>query len=184
MKVIGLTGGIAAGKSLIAKRLQELGFQVFDADKSVRSFYQDISQLDKVEEVVGMREINEIRQLVFEDQLLLKRLQDIIHPYVQEEIMEFVTKNNNENLIFLEVPLLFEGELWKLCDHIIYVSAEDHVRKKRFLSRGKGGEDIFEQVKVNQVKEVDIMHHDPFVIKNSSAIKDAYLQLEEILMKL
>ena len=114
--IVGLTGGIASGKSTVSKYLAEKGFKVYDADKIAK----DSSKKNLVHEVIilkvgdkiltedGKVDRKKLKEIVFADKDKLKKLNAIIHPKVIDFYRELKEKNTDETIIF-DVPLLFES---------------------------------------------------------------------------
>ena len=123
MKIIGLTGGIATGKSTVARTLRELGATVIDADEIAHSViepgkpaWEDIvkkfgSHILKPDQTIDPEKL---RTIVFNDPELLLELNQITHPRVAEHLKHiFTTVRNKQSdaILFLEVPLLYETHL-------------------------------------------------------------------------
>ena len=80
--IIGLTGGIASGKSTASKYLAEQGFKIYDADKIAKEISESKETKEEILKIFGTVERAEIKKIVFEDKEKLKILNDIIHPRV------------------------------------------------------------------------------------------------------
>lgn len=143
MKWIGLTGGIASGKTTVANMFRELAVPVVDADrlahlalaknkdKIITYFGRDIIDED------GEINRRELGEKVFENPKLLKSLEALIHPYVQgkvEEKKRLFELAGHEVAIY-DVPLLFENDLQKSFDEVILVYVPEEVSKKRLMER-------------------------------------------------
>lgn len=116
-KVIGLTGGISTGKSTVSEIISEKGFKVIDADLISREIL-DIGQ-DAYKEVVnffGIEVLNPDKTInrtylgtkIFRDKKLRDRLNSITHPSIMKKIKQQVDLNHEEEIIFLDIPLLIE----------------------------------------------------------------------------
>lgn len=183
MKIIGLTGGIATGKSLLAEKLKVKGYTVFDADIATKDFYKEEENLKQVKDIIGTSKIEEIREIVFKNKEALRKLENIIHPFIKKQIEKFILRERQagEKMIFLEVPLLLEGDLWQLCDHLIYIYADENAREERFLQRNKGSIEIFNAIKNRQIKLEDAKKFKPFLIKNTGTKEHLYRKLDMVL---
>ena len=127
MKTIGLTGGIASGKSTVASILQKLGAHIFDADIASRQAVARGSQgLQQVIDVFGRDYLTidgeldrqKIAQLVFENKAALGQLESIVHTYVRSEAKKFLEQCRLQNFsaAVLDVPLLIECGWYKEVD--------------------------------------------------------------------
>ncbi len=145
MKIIGLTGGIAAGKNFVAEIFKQNGAAIFDADKEVHNLLESdgsiIHQVKKyfphsfVEKKIDRKILGKI---VFDDVKKLEILERILHPQVRKKYEEFLldAKKQNKKLVVLNIPLLLEKQGYK-CDKVVAVIAAKSVQRKRFLARAK-----------------------------------------------
>ncbi len=136
--VIGLTGGIASGKSNISKELRDLGFVVADADKYAHEAYNDPIILNEVKKsfsdafVGDLLDLKLLAKIIFNDEKKRDELNKLIHPYVIKCLERDIS--NNE-LIFLDIPLLFEAKLEYLCDKIICAYLDKDLEVERLMNR-------------------------------------------------
>jgi dephospho-CoA kinase len=144
--VIGLTGGIASGKSEVARRFQALGVQVIDADVAAR----DVVAVDSeglaevvaafgpgILDVVGALDRAAMRRLVFDDSDARKRLEAIVHPRVRA-ILEAGCASASGDYVIAAIPLLAEGggrEHYPWLDRILVVDVPPGIQLTRLLQR-------------------------------------------------
>ncbi|NLW22417.1 MAG: dephospho-CoA kinase [Tissierellia bacterium] len=126
-KIIGLTGGIATGKSTVSSILQKLGFKVIDADKIARDVvekgkpaYREIIHTFGKDILDEYGDINrrKLADIIFENPFHREKLNRIVHPYVFVTIKDSIAESECEKIIFLDIPLLIE-EMDKLKEHKI-----------------------------------------------------------------
>ena len=129
---VGLTGNIASGKSGVQNILLLSGYIVFDADESAH-FHLVNSKV--ILDEFGTNDRNILAKTVFADKTKLKKLEEIIHPLVRQDIQDFFAVNNSEKAVFASVPLLFEAGFEDLFDKIIFVSAPYNVRLERLIKK-------------------------------------------------
>ncbi|MFM2365328.1 MAG: hypothetical protein RLY79_997 [Actinomycetota bacterium] len=144
MLVVALTGGIGAGKSLVAQYFSELGARVVDADQLSRIAIERGS--DGFDEVVtrfgesilrnGDVDRKALGEIVFKDKAAKADLEAIIHPRVRELFLEVVADLASDEILIYEIPLLVETGAAKNFDQIITVEADLETRKDRLLKRG------------------------------------------------
>ena len=148
MKVIGLTGGIASGKSTIANLLRSLGAPVFDADAESRAMVAKGSPaLDEIAKVFGAEylkadgELNRAKmaELVFNDKAALKKLEGIIHKNVHAAAQSFLDDCRCKNLpaAVLDVPLLIECGWHKDVDEVWLVAVDSETQIERAMQRSQ-----------------------------------------------
>lgn len=143
MKVLGLTGGIASGKSLVSRFLRRMGAKVADADKLVHRLFLKPSIASQIGAIFpealksGKIDRAALGDAAFSNPFRLAVLESVIHPLVEAELKREIKKARVERrrLLVLEVPLLFESGLEKLCDATILVAAPRHIQKSRALRR-------------------------------------------------
>lgn len=144
-KVIGLTGGIASGKSTVSELLSVFGFKVVDADKAAREAVKKGSKgLAQVREVFGDEAIDEngemnrryMGDLVFNHPEKRLELNAIIHPIVRdimkEEKQEYLKQGYN---VIMDIPLLFENELENTVDEVWVVYTSESIQMDRLMQR-------------------------------------------------
>lgn len=141
MKVIGLTGGIGAGKSMVAKIWTHLGIPVFDADRVAKTAYQHAEIKEQVIDVLGEQaydgeQLNRqwVSAVVFEDKALLSGLNDIIHPYVRRQFNEW-KQHKQAPFVMREAAILFESGSDDDCDAVVLVAANLEERIQRVMRR-------------------------------------------------
>lgn len=143
---IGLTGGIATGKSTVSTIFKENNIPVIDADIEARYVvekgsegYQLIVEAFGEDILLPDGEINrpKLGAIVFSDEKKRQKLNEITHPRIRQQMLE--KKNqailNNERLVILDIPLLFEGELQSIVDKVVVVSTDASVQLERLMKR-------------------------------------------------
>jgi len=144
MLVVALTGGIGAGKSLVAQYFSELGARVVDADQLSRIAIERGSEgFDEVitrfgESILRNGDIDRkaLGEIIFKDKSAKADLEAIIHPRVRELFFEVVSDLASDEILIYEIPLLVETGAASNFDQIITVEADLEIRKSRLLKRG------------------------------------------------
>lgn len=194
-KIIGITGGIGSGKSLVSKFIEELGFPVYNSDfwaKELVNVDDDLKQ--KIIALLGENSYEEngkynrkfVGEKVFEDENLLTSLNEIIHPAVKIHFENWVNTQTNE-FVFKETALLFELKLNLGCYKSILVTADDNLRMKRVMDRdGKTYREV-EAIMQKQMPEKEKIKLADYVIYNNSdlaSLKEKTLDLIDKLRNL
>lgn len=147
MTVIGLTGGIASGKTTVAKMLAALGAEIIDADRLAREAVEPGGPAyatvvaDFGPEIVtadGRLDRERLAALVFADPERRRHLESLIHPYVRRESarrQEQIARRRPEALIVLDVPLLFESGMDRRLAEIVVVYVPRRVQLMRLMAR-------------------------------------------------
>ena len=180
--IIGLTGGIASGKSTVSKYLAEKGFKVYDADKIAK----DISEKKSVQEEIistfgnkildknGNIDRKKLKEIVFENKEKLEKLNGIIHPKVYKELKE----RNTDEVIIFDVPLLFESGIDKFCDKILVVISDYEVQLNRIIERDKINRELAEKIIRSQLSNEERIKKADVVIENNSNLEDLFKKVE------
>ncbi len=146
MKLIGLTGGIASGKSTAAEIFKELGFSVLIADQLARKVVEkgqpahtEIVQTfgPQILDPAGEIDRKKLAELVFSNRELLQKLNAITHPRVAALAAEEIQKRESMgvNTLIYEVPLLFETDMQGMFDAVILIAVPPEVQLRRLLDR-------------------------------------------------
>ena len=143
--VIGLTGGIGCGKSLVSRYLRSKNFTVIDADQIARQIMEPGSPgLEAAKEAFGLDILQadgslnrqKLGGLVFQNQNLLEKLNAITHPLIRQAIQDEIKKHAQEALVIVDIPLLFEsGGYEEWVDEIWVVSASEAQQIQRIRER-------------------------------------------------
>lgn len=141
MKVIGITGGVAAGKSELARIFRTRGFPVIDADALAHAcLAPGGSAHDAVVREFGTADRLTLRQKIFSSPELRKRLERILHPLIQAESQRLMEeyRRAGQALVFYEAALLVETSGYRKLDGLIVVRASESVRRSRLQARSPG----------------------------------------------
>ena len=143
--IIGITGGIGSGKSMVCKELQGMGYPVYDTDKEAKNLImhqEDVHQ--RIEQLLGkevfadgMYQTAWVAQQVFANPGLLAELNAIVHPAVKEDIRRWAAEQTDAKWLFVECAILYEAGMDVLCDQVVCVSAPEEVRLERVIARDK-----------------------------------------------
>ena len=151
MKKIGLTGGIGAGKTFVAKLFNQMGIPVFNADlEAKKCMVEDVNLMTAVQLAFG-REIyvngilqkEEIAKIVFNNEVALAKLNALVHPVVNQKFEDWC-KCKTAKLVIKEAAILFESGANIGLDAVICVSATETLRIARVLKRD---ESLVEDIK-------------------------------------
>ncbi len=186
-KIIGLTGGIGSGKTLVANYMKSLGIPVYIADEEGKKIMETQPVIELIQEVFGKSVIKsnkinreKLAQLVFNNQEQLQKLNAIIHPIVKQNFDIWVKNQANCPFVIKEAAILFESGSYKYCDSIITVTAPLETRLQRVIERDKTDrESVLNRIK-NQWTEEQKIEKSNFVIHNIS-VEDTKNQVDNIL---
>ena len=144
-KKIGLTGGIASGKTTVSDCFKKLGTKVIDADvishevtePSGSAFEEILSEFgSEILDENGLINRKKMRAIIFDDQSQKKILEEIIHPKVRDEMFKRINKSDDHYLI-VSVPLLVETGMNRIMDRTLLVDCSEDTQIKRLMHRDK-----------------------------------------------
>ena len=192
--IVGVIGGIGAGKSTIARLLVELGAEVVDADALAHEVLETpevkgslVSWLG--EEVLGEDgkvDRKKVAQRVFTSPEEIKKLETLVHPRVRKRIEERILEHSKRNkeakesgLLILDVPLLDGSPLRKHCSGMLFVDSQPGTRRKRVEARGwEPGE--LERRERLQTSLDEKKRLSDWVVDNSGTLEETQRQLKDL----
>lgn len=191
--VIGLTGGIATGKSVVSKYLIQKGYFVIDADqmthdlqKKGQTAYSKIVAYFGKEYLLNSGELNraKLAKHVFSNQNELKVITQIMDYELRSNIKQLIDMHSNENNIFLDAPTLFETGYEKLVDQTILVYCNSVNQFARLIKRdGLSYTDANDRLKSQWSLDIKIRLADN-LINNNDSIEQTRKQIDQFLMNL
>lgn len=190
--IIGLTGGIATGKSEASKIFKKLGCYVIDADKISRQLTTKGSDvLKKIVESFGTEILTKkgslnrkkLGRLIFNNKGAKLQLERILHVYIIKKINEIVAKKYKDTDIVIDAPLLFEVGLDRICNKVIVIYAQYSLQLKRFMKRDNLSKAEAEQRISVQMPIEEKMMLATVVIDNSYTLKDLTKNIKQVYSK-
>ncbi len=192
MKVIGLTGNIACGKSVVASLLEDLGAKVIDADDIARKVVEPKEPAwNEIVDVFGKIILNPdnsinrkaLGEIIFNDDQKRNILNDITHPKIIQKVRETVETYQNENVevIIIEAALIVEkGGLKDLIEGLIVVTSDEESQIERLIKRnGLSREEALSRINSQMPTQEKVLHAD-YVIDNSGTIDKTQYQVKSI----
>lgn len=191
MKIIGITGGVGAGKSMLltyienhyscrviyadltAKRLQEKGNGCYE--ELVRLLGTGVLCVD------GSIDRQKMAQSIFHDQKLLAGVNAILHPAVKRTILAEIKKEADTGKVdyfFIEAALLIEEHYDEICDELWYIYADEDARRRRLMETRGYMETKADAIMSSQLSEEEFRRHCRVVIDNSGEPEEAYRQID------
>jgi dephospho-CoA kinase len=189
-KIIGLTGGIGSGKTMVAEYFISLGIPVYIADEEAKKLMTSDDIINALSNEFG-KDILEngiinrekLAQLVFNNPKKLQKLNSIVHPIVKIHFDNWVEKHKNYPFVVKEAAILFESGSYKYCDTIITVTSPLKIRLQRVMKRDKTDrESVLKRIE-NQWTDEQRITKSNYVIHNLS-VESTKKQVDEILKKL
>jgi dephospho-CoA kinase len=159
--IIGITGGIGSGKSTLSEHLRLEGYDVYDSDQEARRLQNENLSLKKQlidlfgEEIYNSQGLNRpvLAKIVFANQDLLFKLNQIVHPFVKEDFKNWIPRHSSKQFLFMESAILFECRFNKLVDKVVLMTASEQLRIHRVIKRDGITKEEVEARMLNQLPD-------------------------------
>lgn len=189
--IIGITGSISCGKSTVSNYLKSKGYIVIDADKIGHEALDDDYVKEKLilafgNEILEDNKISrqKLGELVFGNSSNLNVLNSIIHPEIRKKILEKIDKNNDKELIFIDVALLFEAKFDDLVDKIIVVYVDKNTQLTRLMKRNSISKKEALSRIVSQMSPIEKAKLGDYTVNNNLDVINTYEQVDKVLSEL
>lgn len=189
--IVGITGSIASGKSLVTNYLLENNYKVIDSDKISHNvlLLEEVKQ--KIEYNFGSKIITnnqvdrkQLGMIIFNDNNKKEKLQSIVFPYILQEINNQINEYKDEKIIFLDAPLLIEYNLLYLVDKVIMLNIEKNIQIERLMKRDNITYD-YAISKINaQIPLEEKLQYADYIIDNNLDRNNAINQIKNIIKQL
>ena len=192
MKVIGLTGNIGCGKSVVARMFEELGARVIDADRIARLVVDPGEPAWKeIVKTFGKEILNQdgtinrgrLGEIVFNDKEKRETLNGITHPRIIERIKELIEESGRENVevVIVEAALIVEkGGMKPLINDLIVVTADEKAQIRRLMGRDRFSREAALSRIRSQIPLSEKVGLATYVIDNSGTLEETRRQVEEV----
>lgn len=190
MRLIGITGGVGAGKSEILKFIgQHYKCKIYLADEVAHEIQKPGQPCyQKIVSLVGRDILNEdgaidkniLATKIFMNHSLLLHINNIVHPSVRvflEDAVKEAREDGDVELFFIEAALLIENNYNAFVDEMWYVYARDEIRRERLRKNRGYSDEKIERIMRSQLSEEKFRNNSDFVIDNSDSIEQAYEQI-------
>ncbi|MBP3194631.1 MAG: dephospho-CoA kinase [Cardiobacteriaceae bacterium] len=191
--IIGITGGIASGKSSCSKYFSSLGYSVVDADlisREVVAAGGDFLRLlvaefgRKILLSDGNLDRAYFRELIFSNAAVMSKVNSLMHPLIAEVAKERLFNYSQSDIVFYDAALLFEAEHNKFCDLTVTVDIPENLQIERALKRGNITREILQKIMAVQMPRFLRLMRSNFCIDNSGTYEDTEYQCDLFLKKI
>lgn len=188
--VIGLTGGIASGKSTVSQMLKDKGLAVVDADRLVKEIYALPETLDFIQkefpDVIqnGTIQFHLLRQKVFSDSKVKATVENFIYQRLPQAFQTAFKKFNQPQILIYDVPLLFERDMKGYFDLTVLVYAPQNLQRERLIKRDKQTPEMADTILNQQMNIEEKKLKADFVINNSTSEAELAKEVENFLRQI
>lgn len=175
MKIVGITGGIGSGKSVVCKVFEQLGIPIYDADSAAKLLYDKFPELKQsIKELVSEDAIDKngnvnrkkLAEIIFNSDEKLAILNKLVHPLVKLDFKNWVDSHKGYPYLIKEAAILFESGANKDCDNVITVISPIELRIERIRQRDKKTKTEIESIISRQLSDEELIKRSDFVIYN------------------
>ena len=193
MKIIGITGGIASGKSTVSLYLKEKhDAYIFDADKEAKALLQSSFVKDKILQAFPNLEDfspKSIAKEVFKNSESQSKINNIIHPMISDLIIERINeKKDLHNFFVIDAALIIESGIFeqhqKSGAKLILVKADEQIRLKRAIHRNNLEEETVKDRIRLQMNDDEKSKYSDYVVENNSSKFELFSKIDEIITKI
>ena len=193
MKIIGITGGIASGKSTVSLYLKDkYDAYIFDADKEAKALQQSSFVKDKILQAFPNLEefsATSIAKEVFQNSESQSKINNIIHPMISDLILERINqKKDLHNIFVVDAALIIESGIFeqhqKNGAKLILVIADEGIRLKRAILRDNLGEKTIKDRMSLQMNDDEKSKYSDYVVENNSSEFELFSKIDEIIKKI
>lgn len=194
MKVIGITGGVGAGKTQVLSYIGEhYRCRIIRADEAAHLLYEPEQECYKrLVELLGREILNddgainkaEMAERIFSDRTLLERVNNIVHPEVKKYILGQIAYEKEKGVsdyFFIEAALLIEEHYDQIADELWYVHSDAAVREKRLAESRHYSAQKTAGIMKGQLSEEEFRKHCKVVISNNGNLEETYKQIQDIM---
>ena len=190
--IVGLTGGIASGKSTVSNLFRKYGIEIVDADKVAKEVSEKKESIEKISNIFGKDildsdgkiEREKLREKAFKNRELLQELNKIIHPQVMEYFKRKKEENSKDEILIFDIPLLYETKMEYLCDKIIVVGVDVQKQIRRVVARDGSSEELAKKIIFNQMPLDEKIKKADIVIMNDGTLDELEAKVMKIYREL
>ena len=179
------------GKTTVSNMFRDLGVPVWCADNEVNLLYSKNGEATKavIKEfpiTVTEKGIDKekLRNLIHEDNSILKRIEEIVHPLLKKSRNSFLKINHELPIIIFDIPLLFEKHQEKNFDAVLVVTASEMTQKNRVLKRKNVTLKDFQLIKRNQLGEKEKLKKASFIINTDKKLSETKKDVQDLYQKI
>lgn len=190
--ILGLTGGIASGKSTVSNIFKKYGIYIADADKIAKELGNREDVIDEIGEKIskividknGIVDRAKLKEIVFSDKSKLEILNKIYHPKIREEFKKIKLNSSKNDIIIFDVPLLFETGMYTLCDKNILVYVNEDIQIERLIARDGITKELAKKIIDSQMSLDEKKSKSDILIENNDSLEELEKKVEMVYKKI
>ncbi|HIP68729.1 MAG TPA: dephospho-CoA kinase [Chromatiales bacterium] len=191
MLVVGLTGGIGSGKSTVAELFAEKNIPIVDADEISHALTQpDGRAYEKLKSWLGNQffdhqgqlKRSKLRELVFSKPEVLDKLEQLLHPLVEDAIKQRLEELSQQahDYVIVVIPLLIETKMYSLVDRVLVIDCPEPLQIKRVTARDNSSVETIKKILAQQINSEERLKHADDIIVNTGTLNELKPQIEKL----
>lgn len=194
MKIIGITGGVGAGKTQVLSYIDEhYKCRIIRADETAHLLYEKGQACyQALVKLFGKQILDDddaidkkkMAELIFKDKVRLEQVNAIVHPAVKKYILEQISYEKEKKEVdyfFIEAALLIEEHYDQIVDELWYIHSNEDIRRRRLAQNRQYSEQKISDIMKGQLNEGEFRKHCQRVITNNGELKETYQQINRIM---
>ena len=182
---VAITGNIASGKSQVEQYISKNGYAVFDTDIIAHDILDDMTDFYGYDVFTdGKIDRKKLGELVFSDNNIKKKLEEIIHPLVKDKILQLFEQHKSDKFVFISVPLLYEAGFESLFDKVLLITINPKLQLERLMIRNNFTEEQAKSRIGSQISQDYKINNADYIISNNGTLEDLYLSINKFLAQL
>jgi dephospho-CoA kinase len=192
MKIIGITGGVGAGKTMVLSYIEKhYNSRIIRADEAAHLLYEPgrecyIKLVELLGDIIlssdGTIDKPKMASLIFGDKLLLEKVNNIVHPEVKNYIVEQISSEKQRGIVdyfFIEAALLIEEHYDEIVDEMWYIYTDASIREKRLADNRNYSSRKTADIMKGQLSDEEFRKHCQVVITNNGNLEETYNQIKK-----
>lgn len=183
---IGITGGIACGKSAVSKIIEEMNHLVIDTDLLAKEIRERPSIAQKIAEVFKLTDPAQLRNLIFSSASAKFKLERILHPEIRARMNNEIekAKSTQHTMMFVAIPLLFEVHMEQSLDRIVTIYSSKEQQLERLLKRPGMSQDLARSMIQSQLPTQSKAARSHDVVFNTTNLDDLKTKVHALVKKI
>lgn len=186
-RLVGLTGGMGAGKSTLVNVARLLDIKVFDCDALVHQIYDDemfLLSLDEHFGPIGENPRKYMGDLIAKNPEILSTIEELMEDFFQTGIRQALQTIPQGSFLLMDAPILFETKMDRMCDFVIAIQCPREVREERVMQRPGMTREKMTALMDRQISEADRLLRSQYIIHNTGSVTEAELKMAGIIRHL
>lgn len=186
-RIVGLTGGMGAGKSTLVQVARDEGIRVFDCDALVHEIYDDemfLLLLDEHFGPIGENPRKYMGDLIAKDPEILSVIEELMEDFFNSGVRQALQTIESDSFLLMDAPILFETNMDKICDFVIAIQCPREIREARVMNRPGMTFEKMTALMDRQITESDRLVRSHYIVHNNETVDQAKEKMRTVITHL